>query len=537
MATVFLAIAFALGFAARQIGLPPLVGFLVAGFALNMLGYEASPALVELGDLGVTLLLFSIGLKLKIRTLFQPEVWAGASIHMAGTVIVFGLVSFALAGAGVHLFTDLDLATSALVAFALSFSSTVFAVKALEEKGEMQALHGRVAVGILIMQDIIAVVFITLSTGKAPSFWALALVGLLILRPLLYRIMDRCGHGELVPLFGLFAALVLGAEAFDQVGMKADLGALILGMLLAGHRRAGEVSKSLLSFKDVLLVGFFLNVGLTGTLSLGVVLIALLFVLLLPFKVALFFALLTRFRLRARSSSLAALGLGTYSEFGLIVCAIGVANGWLASDWLALVAIALAVSFVLAAPLNSLAHEIYSRFHDRLVRWESDIPHPDDQPIDFGDARIGIIGMGRIGAAAYDKMRDRCGDIVIGLESDLDKVAFHCEAGRNVVCGDATDSDFWERVNPREVRLVMLTLPELAANLDMMQRLAEGPFDGKIAAVARYPDEVDILEAAGAHFVVDSVTGAGTGFAGDVQDKFSSELAELGVTATDSEPS
>ncbi len=89
----------------------------------------------------------------------------------------------------------------------------------------MQSMHGRVAIGILIMQDIIAVVFITLATGKLPSPWALALFGLVLLRPMLFLIMDRCGHGELIPLFGLFAALVLGAEAFDQVGLKTDMGA------------------------------------------------------------------------------------------------------------------------------------------------------------------------------------------------------------------------------------------------------------------------------------------------------------------------
>jgi predicted Kef-type K+ transport protein len=529
MDPIFLAIAFVLGFAARLVGLPPMVGFLAAGFALNGFGFEGGPMLVQFADLGVTLLLFSIGLKLKVDTLLKPEVWAGASLHMAATVVVFGLVIFALAAAGVHLFAGLDLATSALVAFALSFSSTVFAVKALEEKGEMQTLHGRVAIGILIMQDIIAVVFITFSTGEAPSIWALALFGLIPLRPLLFRIMDRCGHGELIPLFGLFAALVLGAEAFALVGLKADLGALILGMLLAKHARAGEISKSLLSFKDVLLVGFFLNIGLSGTLGFEVMLVALLFVLMLPFKVALFFVLLTRFRLRARSSSLAALGLATYSEFGLIVGAIGVANGWLAADWLAVVAVALAATFVLGSPLNAMAHGIYARFHDRLISWESTTRHPDDQPIEAGEARIAILGMGRIGTGAYDAMRARHGDTIIGLDSNPDKVAAHHEAGRNVSLGDPSDSDFWQRARPSKIVLVVLTLPALSANLDIMRRLADSPYDGKVAAVARFPDEVEILEQAGVDMAVDSFTEAGAGVAGHVQRRFAADLAGLGA--------
>ena len=208
MDTIFLATAFILGFAARQIGLPPLVGFLAAGFILNGLGFESGPLLVQFADLGVTLLLFSIGLKLKIETLLKSEIWAGAGLHMAATVVVFGLVIFALSAAGIHLFVGLTLATSALIAFALSFSSTVFAVKALEEMGEVQSLHGRVAIGILIMQDIIAVVFITVSIGRVPSVWSLGLFGLVLLRPLLFLIMDRCGHGELIPLFGLPELLV-----------------------------------------------------------------------------------------------------------------------------------------------------------------------------------------------------------------------------------------------------------------------------------------------------------------------------------------
>ena len=80
MDPVFVAIAFVLGFVARQISLPPLVGFLGAGFVLNGFGFEGGPLLGQLADLGVTLLLFSIGLKLKIGTLLKPEVWAGTSL-------------------------------------------------------------------------------------------------------------------------------------------------------------------------------------------------------------------------------------------------------------------------------------------------------------------------------------------------------------------------------------------------------------------------------------------------------------------------
>jgi len=129
------------------VGLPPLVGYLIAGFVLHAFGVEGGETLEKIADLGVTLLLFSIGLKLRLRSLAKPEIWAGASIHMAITILVFGAGIFALSLAGLSAFGALDFKLSVMIAFALSFSSTVFAVKVLEERGEMPSLHGRVSIG------------------------------------------------------------------------------------------------------------------------------------------------------------------------------------------------------------------------------------------------------------------------------------------------------------------------------------------------------------------------------------------------------
>ena len=128
-------IAYALGLAARAIGLPPLIGYLVAGFALFAAGGELTPTLEKFSEIGVTLLLFTIGLKLRLGNLLMPQVWGVASLHMVITVVVTAAFIAVAGFAGVALFTGLDPVAVALVAFALSFSSTVFAVKVLEEKG------------------------------------------------------------------------------------------------------------------------------------------------------------------------------------------------------------------------------------------------------------------------------------------------------------------------------------------------------------------------------------------------------------------
>ena len=370
MDVAWLAIAFVLGFVARGVGLPPLVGFLAAGFTLNLLGVEAGEALDEVADLGVQLLLFSIGLKLDLRSLSRPEIWGVASIHLAITTLLFGAGLFLLSLAGLGLVGGLDLPTAALVAFALSFSSTVFAVKALEDSGEMSALHGSVSIGILIVQDIFAIVFLTASTGQLPSPWALALLGLPLLRPPLRWIMDRAGHGELLVLLGI--VLVAGAAwLFELVGLKPDLGALIVGVLVGACPKANEMSKALMSFKHLFLVGFFLVIGLLGVPSLEGVGIAVVLAIVVPLKVVLFFLLMTRFRLRARTAVLGSISLATYSEFGLIVAAVGAKSGWISEDWLVVLAIAMSITYAIAAPFNQRARRLYERFCRGLQRFES----------------------------------------------------------------------------------------------------------------------------------------------------------------------
>ncbi len=532
MDTIAIIVAFALGFAARQVGLPPLVGYLVAGFAIKASGAEGGAVIVELADVGILLLLFSIGLKLKLRSLTRPEVWAGASIHMLITVIVFGAGIFMLATAGLSKFAGLDFKLCLLIAFALSFSSTVFAVKILEEKGEMASLHGRVAIGILIMQDILAVIFITASTGKLPSPWALLVpVVLYAARPLLFKIMDRCGHGELIILFGLFLALVAGADGFELVGLKPDLGALILGMLVAGHSKAEEMAKALFSFKELFLVGFFLSIGLKGLPDIEALGIATLLVLIMPFKIGLFFLLMTRFKLRSRTALLGSFSLANYSEFGLIVAAIGEANGWISSEWLVIIAIALSTTFVLASPLNAAAHSIYNRLAGRLKSYETKTRHPDDQPIHPGDAEIVIFGMGRVGTGAYDYLREHYGDVIIGCDSDPLNVKSNQEAGRNVIHGDPTDLDFWERSGADsdeyedKIRLVLLAMPTYMANREAAEIISRIGFEGLIAASARFEDEVVALKEAGVQ-AYNFFGEAGAGLAESAYEKLEDQMKE-----------
>jgi glutathione-regulated potassium-efflux system ancillary protein KefC len=511
---IAIGIAFASGLAARSVGLPPLVGYLIAGFGLYAGGGRITPTLEEFSEMGVTLLLFSIGLKLRLGSLLMPQIWAVASLHMVAAVLATTAFIMALGFAGVALFADMQPEVVALIAFALSFSSTVFAVKVLEEKGEMYALYGRIAVGILIVQDIAAVVFLAISAGKVPSVWALGLLALIPLRPLLRRMLDKSGHGELQVLFGLTLALG-GAQVFELVSIKGDLGALILGVLLASHPRAGDLSRQLLGIKDLFLVGFFLSIGLSGPLNAEAFGAAALLLLLVPFKTVLFFLLMSRFDLRLRTSVLASLSLANYSEFGLIVAAIAVANGWVGASWLIIIAIALSLSFILAAPLNTFSYQLYARLRAPLARFESSRRIAEEAVIDSGDASVIVFGMGRVGSGAYDAIRQHLGDRVIGVDIDSTTVERMRVDGRRVIRGSGTDPDFWGRIRLdfHRVKLILLAMPNTRENLYAAQQLRSLGYAGKLAAIAKYPDEMDALREAGVHAVYNLYAAAGTGFA------------------------
>ncbi len=510
-------VAFIFGFLLKQIGLPPLLGFLAAGFVLNAFGLQGGEDLEEVAHLGVLLLLFSIGLKVRVKSLFKPQIWAVASGHMILTVVLLGAFIYLLSYTGLSLFTGINGQTTLLIAFALSFSSTVFTVKVLEDKGEMNSKHGQIAIGILILQDFFAVLFLTLSSGKVPSPWAICLFGLIALRKPILSLMNRSGHGELLILLGLLIPFG-AASLFEFVGIKPDLGALLIGMLLAGNPKTNELAKAILSFKDLLLVGFFLTIGLSGLPTVQILLASTLLVFAIPFKIALFFLLLTRFKLRARTATFSSLSLATYSEFGLIIGTLGAAKGWISSEWLIVFALSLSISFVLASPLNSMASAIYEKLNIFLCRFETRERLADDKVVSVGDAQGIVFGIGKIGAAAYERMHNLYGKRIVGVDFDLDVVNTLRARGWNIIQGDATDYDFWQRVEIQadHVKMLMLTMPNFEANIYAARRIRATGFKGTLAAIVAYDDQTDELQNAGVDLVFNAQQEAGTGFADHV---------------------
>ncbi|MBI2874674.1 MAG: cation:proton antiporter [Firmicutes bacterium] len=499
MEILWIIIAYALGLAAASLRLPPLVGYLLGGFLLFALGIEENEALAGIAHLGVLLLLFTVGLKLRIRSFLQVQVIGAGLLHLLLVAVLIGLGGVALGS---------DPIPAALFALMIAFSSTILAVKVLEERQELGAIHSRIAIGILILQDLVAVLILTLTGMRQPSGWALVL--LLLIQParlLLVRLLEATRQRELIILFGLGAALGGGA-LFEFLGLSSELGALTAGVLLAGQPQAEELSKRLWGMRETFLVGFFLEIGLAGLPSSRDLLLVLALMLLLPLKTLLYFVISAWFKLRARTAFLAAAALASYSEFGLIAGRGAAAAGLIPESTLTAMALTIAVSFTLCAPLNRAVHKLYGRLEPLLTRFERTGRHPDDHPGSVGQSRVVIAGMGRTGTSTYDWLGNQdCRPI--GIDSDPDVVQRLLETGRRVVYGDSADLELWERMRLDRVAAVILTVPDLEARTRAAQALRARGYTGVISALSFNEGDEAALHKAGVTVVYNPLTEAG----------------------------
>ena len=501
MIAMLLVLAFCSGLLFRKLGQPPLLGYLIAGFVANAMGLGDVESLAPIADIGVTMLLFTIGLKLRTAELIKPYIIAPALLHMllvvpltAGVILVLGLLYPPL---------SFDSVTPPwMLAFALSFSSTVFAIKMFDERGENSSFYASITIGVLVIQDVLAVIYLVLLSGNTPSVYALGLLLLPILarywKPLLSRFLAAIGHGELQLLFGFLAALGT-YEIFELLQLKGGLGALVAGVVIgaADNLRSRELYKRLVSFTNLFLIGFFLQIGFHGFPSVSMLLVAIALGALILFRPVIYFAQFTLFRLRARTAWLSGIGLFTYSEFGLIVASVAVSSGHIDNEWLVTLALAIAISFFLSTPVNNLAHKLYRRHADRLDAFEKE-PRLAAEIIDqLGDARIVVLGMGRVGKGVFNTLNKAYPNAVIGVEEDTSRLQQLKENGFQCVHGDGTDRDFWERTGLVDREIVFVNLSNHRENLTVVTLARQLGYANTLAVPALFEDEKKELEELG----------------------------------------
>jgi len=512
MELIWIGSAYIIGFIASKLFFPPLVGYLIAGYALHWMNVAPLPNLHNFADVGIEILLFCVGLKLKPRSLLRHEVLSVGGIHL---LLVVGTATLVFLGLGTQATGGLVLGAS------LAFSSTVLAVKVLEDSGELSSFHGRDVMSILILQDIVAIALLAFVNDKQPTIWAIGLLFLPLLRPLAHRLLAASQDAELKLLLGFSLALSGGALA-DSVGISEDIGALLAGVMLAGHPKVDELSNKLWSLKEVFLVAFFMQIGLTELPTQNQAFDALILLALLPLQGILVFALFLLAGLRSRTAFISSLALMTYSEFALITAAAAVKAELLPAEWISIISLAVAGSLAIAAPLNRFSHRLFSWLEPSLVRFEKKSEHPDHLPEALDVSKWLVVGMGRTGIAAYQSFSLQ-GKKVIGLDADPVVLETLQAEGRRVVYGDAEDSELWNELPLERIKGIVLTIPVLDVRCAAIEQLRKYGYSGRIGTICYHDDESAKLKSLGADFIIHPLIEAGNQLVKKILDEEISE--------------
>ena len=513
---IYLLAVVVLGFAATLLRLPPLVGFLAAGFVLGASDLPNLDFVQTLGDLGVAVLLFTIGLKLDPRVLARREVAGTAAIALVllTTLSAALVVPLVLVGLWVDTVTP---AGAVALCFALSFSSTVVVVKLLEDRDDAASLYGRIAIGVLVAQDIAAVAYMTFSSEEPPSPWALSLVALWPASGLFGKVLNRIDHREMRTLFGMSMALLPGYLLFDILGLDGDLGALIMGALLASHPAAKELSSALFTIKELLLVGFFLAIGMDGVPGAGAFVLAAALLLLLPVRALVYAVVVRLMRMRRRTSVMTGLAMTAYSEFALIVVSVAVRQKLLGGGWTAAVSLALALSFIASSIVNRRPAGLVRRMTGRIPHRPSSTLHPEERPLNLLGVRTVVFGIGRVGRATYNRLYADGETGVLGIDNDASKVETLAKQGYNILEADATDQEFWDRLDAVHTTKAVLAMSEPGANVRVLEWLNRSSFEGRVIAVAAFDDEAETMRRAGVDAVINMYDGLGDALAQAVE--------------------
>jgi CPA2 family monovalent cation:H+ antiporter-2 len=508
-----MAVALALvgGAVAARLGQPPIVGYLAAGvvigpFTPGFVGDQEEIA--RLAELGVVLLLFALGVEFSLHEL--RRVWR---VAVPGAIAQVAIT--AVAGALVAVVLGLSITGAAVIGSAIAISSTLVVLKLLIARGALDSLHGRAAIGWMVVQDLITIVLMAMleplagdgslapllfALLRAAAFLVLAFVVGTRLLPWLFRTVSRLGSPELF-LLSVFATALLAAFISSAVfGLSLALGAFVAGIIVSesdlSHQAAGEI----LPFRDLFAVLFFVSVGMlldpAALLSDWPALLALLAVAMAIKSVT--SALLARaLGLPWRSALILGATIAQVGEFSFLIAGQALDLGLVDSRGYNLVLATAVLSIVLTPPLVNVADALATRIERRAP--QVDPPVPGAVPVlrgelgaeATGDERLAVVvlGAGRVGRVVVRAVRAR-GFRCVVVDRDqraLDDVA---GLGAATLFGDAAARAILARAGLERARLLVVAVGDpMSARLAVERARVINP---RLTVVARARGQTEI---------------------------------------------
>jgi len=514
-----------LGIILRQ---PLIVSFIAVGLiagpsALDLVRSDEQISL--LSELGIAVLLFLVGIKLDVKLI--------RSLGAVSLLTGLGQVAFtSIFGYLIGLALGLGHVTSLYVAVALTFSSTIIIVKLLSDKREIDSLHGQIALGFLIVQDLVVVLaMIVLSAigigaadgghggGSVPivlaSGVAMGAVVVVFVRYVANPLTERLAHApELLVIFAIAMAAMFAA-AGDIVGLGKEVGGLLAGVALASTPYRETIAARLAPLRDFLLLFFFIALGSALDLSLmgahvsGAIIFSLFVLIGNPLIVL---AIMGTMGYRKRTGFLAGLTVAQISEFSLIFVAMGVSLGHVQDDALGLVTMVGLVTIAASTYMITYSHQLYAVFEPLLGVFER--KGTPREPSEAGAHRedgykVIVFGLGRFGTAIGMRLKKR-GIPVLGVDFNPLAVRRWRELGLDTEFGDATDPEFVAELPLGRAEWIVSTVPIHPTGLShedtrttLIQLTRISGFRGRVAVASHHPKDTEELFASGADMVLE----------------------------------
>lgn len=526
--TLCILFAWMLGLLAHFSRQPLILAYLIAGFCIGPFGagwVKSQESISVISELGLIFMLFMIGLEIDLKKIVR-----------AGKVILFAAGGQLLGGCllGILFFAGLGLSLGGghfdalYLCIACALSSTVIIVKVLYEKRELDTLPGRITLGVLVLQDIFAILFlavqpslanlqisvILLSIGRVAVLVAAAL---LVSRYVLPRLFHQIARRPELILLGALAWCFLVAETAEQLSLSREMGALIAGVSLSTFPYALDVTAKVTTLRDFFITLFFVALGMTipvpGLSVIGLALMIAAFTVVSRFVTT--FAPLYLMKQGLRASLLPAINLAQISEFSLVVIQTGVADHHIAAE----TANAASFAFVVLAVLSTF---VMTR-SDEITRWAigplkriglRDLDHGSGHAEEgheggHGEARrIVILGFFRAASALLAEIERQAPVLleqitVIDFNPHVYKTLL--SRGLHVIYGDISSADTLLHAGIGKSEMIILSVPDAllkgASNEKLVRHVRTLNPKALIVATADLLSDVDELYAAGASYV------------------------------------
>jgi Kef-type K+ transport system membrane component KefB len=501
---------------------PVLIAYIVVGIAVGpaVLGLVSAHDQIDLlAQVGVAVLLFAVGLKLDLQHVrhIGPVALATGLGQLAFTIVIGFALVLAL-GKGVM--------EALYVAVALTFSSTIIIVKLLSDKRELDSLHGRIAVGFLIVQDLAVVVAMmamsamrgggdgadtTLTQVLLSLAWRLvaaAAVMAVLMRWVLPRVVAAMARSqELLLVFAIAWGVALAALG-EWAGFSKEAGAFLAGFSLASTPYREAMNARLTSIRDFLLLFFFIDLGAKlelSTLGAEVVPAIVLSLFVLIGNPLIVMAIMGRMGYRKRTGFLAGLTVAQISEFSIVFVAMGIALGHVGVGALGLTTLVGLITITVSTYMILYSQPLYERLSRWLGVFERSDPFRElaaeqGQAAQQG-AEIVVFGLGRYGSRLLAQLQ-AAGVRALGVDFDPEAVRTLQARGLPVVFGDGEDPEFLASLPLAGARWAVTTLPQAESNRALLHALQAARFGGAVAAAVRDPVQARLLEGAGVPLIL-----------------------------------